>query len=48
MDTGIHFNDTAYTGRYVYNDVWIDCGHDSKFAACCGADGKGDEEIIEM
>ena len=42
----IHFNHVAYTGGHVYNDVWIDCRHDSKFAARCGADGAGDEEAM--
>ena len=42
----VYFNDTAHTGGHVYNDVWIDCRYDSKFAACCGADGEGDEEVM--
>ena len=42
----IHFNHVAHTGRDVYNDVWIDCRYDSKFAARCGADGEGDEEAM--
>ena len=41
-----YFNDTAYTDRNVYYAVWIDCGYDSGFAACCGADGAGDEEAM--
>lgn len=42
----MNFNDAAHTGRDVYNDVWIDCGYDSKFAECCGAVGAGDEEAM--
>ena len=42
-----YFNDAAHTGRNVYNDVWIDCRYDSKFTACCGANGEGNEEIMD-
>ena len=43
-----YFNDTAHTGGHVYNDVWIDCRYDSKFAKCCGADGEGDEKAMTL